>query len=119
MDIDHVYETLKVGIDTLAAGTGSIQERLWETWIVIHTLNEDDLPLELRDDFRKLSETLTTPPESVIEAEEARTFGQTRAAYEALDNEQARNLALFIVQLFARVSAEFWPTHKKPQLKTN
>ncbi len=28
MDIDHVYETLKIGIDTLAAGTGSIQERL-------------------------------------------------------------------------------------------
>jgi len=42
MDIDHVYETLKVGIDTLAAGTGSIQERLWETWTVIHTLNEDE-----------------------------------------------------------------------------
>jgi hypothetical protein len=42
MDIDHVYETLKVGIDTLAAGTGSIPERLWETWTVIHTLNEDE-----------------------------------------------------------------------------
>ena len=41
MDIDHVYETLKIGIDTLAAGTGSIQERLWETWTVIQTLNED------------------------------------------------------------------------------
>jgi hypothetical protein len=112
MDIDHVYETLKAGIDTLAAGTGSIQERLWETWTVIHTLNEDDLPLELHDDFRKLSEILTTPPESVIDAEEARTFGQTRAAYEGLNNEQAQKLARFIVQLFAEASAEFWPTHK-------
>jgi len=37
MDIDHVYEILKIGIDTLAAGTGSIQERLWETWTVIST----------------------------------------------------------------------------------
>jgi hypothetical protein len=113
MFIDHVYETLKIGIDTLAAGPGSIQERLWETWRVIHTLNEDDLPLELRDDFRKLSEALTTPQESVIDEEEARTFGQTRAAYEGLNNEHARKLALFIVQLFAYISAEFWPTHKK------
>jgi hypothetical protein len=120
MDIDHVYETLKIGIDTLAAGTGSIQERLWETWMVIHTLNQDDLPLELRDDFRKLSEALTTPQESAVEAEpEARTVGQARAAYEGLDNEHARILALFIVQLFAYVSAEFWPTHKKHQSKTN
>jgi hypothetical protein len=117
MDIDHVYEILKIGIDTLAAGTGSIQERLWETWTVIHALNEDDLPLELRDDFRKLSETLTTPQEPVVDAEEARTFGQARGAYEGLNNVHARILALFIVQLFANVSAEFWPTHKKA--KTN
>src|SRR5215469_12984393 len=110
MDIDHVYETLKIGIDTLAAGTGSIQERLWETWKVIHTLNEDELPLELRDDFHKLSETLSTRQDSVVEAEEARTFGQARGAYEGLDNEHARKLALFIIQLFAYVSAEFWPT---------
>jgi hypothetical protein len=34
MDIDHVYEPLKTGIDTLAAGTGSIQARLRETWLV-------------------------------------------------------------------------------------
>ena len=115
MEIDHIYETLKIGIDTLAAGTGSIQERLRETWTVIHTLDEDDFPLELRDDFRKLSEALATPQESVIEAEEARTFGQARADYEGFDDEHARKLALLIVQLFAYASAEFWPTHKKPK----
>jgi hypothetical protein len=120
MDIDHVYETLKNGIDTLAAGTASIQERLWETWKVIHTLNEDDLPLEIRDDFQKLSEALTTAQEKAPEAEpDGRKVGHAHGAYEGLDNEHARKLALFVVQLFAYVSAEFWPTHKKTQSKTN
>jgi hypothetical protein len=91
MDIDHVYETLKIGIDTLAAGTGSMQQRLWETWTIIHTLNEDDLPLELPDDFRKLSEALTTPQESVIDAG-GRAFGQARAAYEGLTTNRHENL---------------------------
>jgi hypothetical protein len=52
MEIDHVYETLKMAIDTLAASTGRIQERLWEAWLVIHTVKMDDFPPELRDDFR-------------------------------------------------------------------
>ena len=42
MDIDHIYETPKIGIDALAV-TGTIQERLSETWMVIH--EEDDFPL--------------------------------------------------------------------------
>jgi hypothetical protein len=29
-DIDHVYETLKIRDDVLAAGLRTIQERLWE-----------------------------------------------------------------------------------------
>jgi hypothetical protein len=114
MDIDHVYETLKIGIDTLAAGTGSIQERLWETWTGIHTLKDEDFTLELRDDFRKLSDALTAVQKSAIDAEPgARTVGRERAACEGLDDEHARKLALLIVQLFAYVSAEFWPTHKR------
>jgi hypothetical protein len=114
MDIDHVYETLKKGIDTLATGTGSIQARLRETWLVIQALEGDDFPLELQDEFRKLSDVLTTPPHSAIDADPAaRTVGQARADYEGLDDEDARELALLIVQLFAHVSAEFWPTHKR------
>jgi hypothetical protein len=91
MDIDHVYETLKVGMDILAGGTGTIQERLRETWIAIHTLKGDDFPLELRDDFHKFSDALTT----------------------GVRDDEAREIALLFVQLFAQVSADFWPTHKK------
>jgi hypothetical protein len=67
MEIDHVYETLKMAIYTLAASTGRIQERLWEAWLVIHTVKMDDFPPELRDDFRKLSDALT-PHQSARDA---------------------------------------------------
>jgi hypothetical protein len=113
MVIDHVYETLKVGISALAAGTARIQERLWETWLVIHTLEEDDFPLELREEFRTVSDALTRPRQGAIAASEVVTLEQVRAACEGLDNEQARELALLIMELFAHVSANFWPTHKK------
>ena len=114
MDIDHVYETLKIGIDALAASTGTIQERLWNTWLAIHTLKDDDFPLDLREDFRKLSDILTTPEQSAIDADpEVRSVSRARVACERLDGEHARELALQIVELFAHVSAEFWPTHKR------
>lgn len=114
MDIDHVYETLKIGVDTLAAGTGSIQARLQEAWTVIHALEEDDFPLELRNDFHKLLDALTTSPRLAVNADPGdHPIGQARAADERLDDETARELALLVVQLFAHVSAEFWPTHKR------
>jgi hypothetical protein len=40
----------------------------------------------------------------------ARTMGQVRAADEGLDDEHAGELAFLVVQLFAHMSAEFWPT---------
>jgi hypothetical protein len=113
MDIDHIYETLKIGIDTLATGTGSIQARLRETWLVIQALERDDFPLELRDDFRKLSDALTTTPQARDVDPATHRVGQARADYKGLDDEDARKLALLIVQLFSHVSAEFWPTHKR------
>jgi hypothetical protein len=61
MVIDHIYETLKMAIDILAAGTGGIQERLADAWSVIHSLKVDEFPLELRDDFSKLSDALGMP----------------------------------------------------------
>jgi hypothetical protein len=59
MEIGHVYETLKMAIDTVATSTGRIQERLCKVWLVIHTIKLDKIPPELRDDFRKLSDALT------------------------------------------------------------
>lgn len=111
MEIDHVYETLKMAIDTLAANTGRIQERLWKAWLIIHTVKVDDFPPELRDDFRKLSDALT-PQQSAIDADPSRRVGYARLGCDQLDNRQARHLALLIVQLFAETSAQFWPTHK-------
>jgi hypothetical protein len=114
MDIDHIYETLTIGIDALAAGTRTIQERLSETWMVIHALEEDDFPLYVRDEFRKLSNALTTPQQSAINADpEGCIVDRAPAACEALDDGRARELALLVAQLFAHVSAELWPNQQK------
>jgi hypothetical protein len=112
MEIDHVYETVKMAIDTLTGSTGRIQKRLWEGWLVIRTLTMDDFPPELRDDFRKLSDALT-PHQSDTDANGRRTVGYARLGCDKLDNHQARQLALLLVQLFTEISAQFWPTHKK------
>jgi hypothetical protein len=114
MEIDHVYETLKMAIDTLAANTGRIQERLWEAWVIIHTIKMDDFPPELRDDFRKLSDALT-PQQSAVDADPGPRVGSASQGCNQLDDHQAQQLALLIVQLFAESSAQFWPTHKKWQ----
>lgn len=111
MEIGHVYETLKMAIDTVATSTGRIQERLCKVWLVIHTIKLDKIPPELRDDFRKLSDALA-PQQSAIDADPRRTVGHAGLGCDQLDDHQARQLALLIVQLFAETSAQFWPTHK-------
>lgn len=114
MELDHVYETLKMAIDTLAGGTGTIQERLWQAWLIIHTLKIDEIPQEIREDFRKLWDALPSQ-QSAIDPDLRPTVSQNLVGYEQLDNHQAQHLALSMVQLFADTSAQFWPTHKKWQ----
>jgi hypothetical protein len=112
MEIDHVYEKLKMAINTLAASTHRIQERLWEAWLIIHTVNIEDFPPELRDDFRKLSDAMM-PQQSAVNADPGRRVGYRSLSSNQLNDHQARQLVLLIVQLFAETSAQFWPTHKK------
>jgi hypothetical protein len=113
MAIDHIYETLKAAIDILAAGTGRIQERLADAWLVIHSLEEDSFPLELRDEVDKLSDAFSTQQQSAIHADgRLRTVDQASRDRDEIDDAQARALALLIVQLFAHTSAQYWPTHK-------
>jgi hypothetical protein len=106
MIIDHIYETLKVAIDIATAGTGGIQERLAETGSVIHSLNMDEFPLELRDDFSKLSDALSTPQQSAIDPDaRVRAVGHAGVGCDEVEDEQALALALLIVQLFVHTSA--------------
>ena len=90
MDIDHIYETLKIGAMPWPLVRAPFRSPSHETWMAIHALEENDFPLYVRDEFRKVSDALTTTQQSAIDAHpEGRMVDRARAACEALDDERA------------------------------
>jgi hypothetical protein len=59
--------------------------------MAIHTLEEDDFPLEVRDEFHKLSAALTTPQKDIAIGTDpkVRTVNLAREACEGLDLEKS------------------------------
>jgi hypothetical protein len=55
----YASEKLSMAIYRLAAGEGNIRGRLWESFIELAILSEQDFPEELRAEYRDIFKTLT------------------------------------------------------------
>jgi hypothetical protein len=96
MSLDYIWEKLYVAVDTLAASSGSIQERLEGAYIsALVRLEPKDFQGELRSRFVALTAALTSGP-----AAPAGNQGTVAAATRALSDERAAELAHEIVSMF-------------------
>jgi hypothetical protein len=79
------------------ARSGSIKDRLADAYRnYLADIHEEDLPRELRDVFREVSDTLTR--ERPLRGEDA-----VRATTRKLSNEEADRIACSVVRIFAAI----------------
>jgi hypothetical protein len=81
------------------ARCGSIKERLAEAYILhLGEIQEEDLPRELREDFRELTRTMRR------EAPLHKREDPVRATVRKMSNDEASRCACAVVKLFAAMS---------------
>lgn len=94
------------------ARDGSIKERLVEAYRKhLSQVCEDELPVELRDEFRAFQETLTREP-PLFRGEDA-----VRATVRKLSCEQATDVASAVVRMYGALSRSF-PASPRRHAKT-
>jgi len=94
MAIDYAQEKLMQAIDTLATGTGTIQDRLGGAALYLIRLKPEDFPEgDLRKLFQGVKDDLTFEPAKGDE-------GTIAATLRITDDEDARAIAKRIVSLF-------------------
>ncbi len=80
------------------ARSGSIKDRLSEAYrSYLADISEDELPREIREDFRCVTESLTREP-PMLRGEDA-----VRATIRKMSNEEADRLASTVVRMFAAI----------------
>jgi hypothetical protein len=100
MTIEYAWEKLMQAVDSLATGTGRLQERLADAALFLIRLKPDDIPEgDLRRTFLGVMDDLTyTPPQG----EE----GSIAASLKITNDEDARAIAKRIVALFHGIERE-------------
>jgi hypothetical protein len=100
MTIEYASEKLMQAIDSLATGTGRLQERLADAALFLIRLQPDDIPEgDLRRTFLGVMDELTF---AQAQGEE----GSIAASLKITDDEDARAIAKRIVALFLGIERE-------------
>jgi len=58
-NFNYAREKLSSAVQELAIGSGDVRERLYNAFLAMHTLKEDDFPEEYREDWKWIMEQLT------------------------------------------------------------
>jgi hypothetical protein len=102
MDIRYAWEKLFRAVESLASGTGSIQDRLYNTCVShLGGLRPDIFPQEIRDEFEDLWEIVTKI--QPLHSDQ----GSLKTTIEALSEDRARKLAERLVSMFSRVAQQY------------
>lgn len=97
-DFGYTWEKLRAAVDTLASGTGPLQQRLKDAYISgLILLKPDDLPEPARMDLELVHFEMTADPRSDTEGSVASTAG-------TMSNETAQRVALAILRVYEEVS---------------
>ena len=86
----YTDQKLTAAVNALATGTGTIQSRLHDAWLVSSTLRDNDFPQALRAELRRLRDAVTKPKSGNINTVRAQQEGAARIAREELDDERRR-----------------------------
>lgn len=94
--LDYVLEKLHVAVSILV-GAASIQDRLHDAFIsALMVLTAEDFPEDMRADFTFIEECLTS-------VEGVGDEGSVRASADALNDDEAANVADKIFELFTAI----------------
>src|SRR5438552_4117724 len=94
MSLDYTWEKFHVAVLGLASGQGDIRQRLADAFVgSLIRLKPDELPEELRDDFRALQKELTS---ARPEGDE----GTVLASTNTMSGNRAAELAKQIVSMY-------------------
>ena len=105
MDVpDYVREKLAIAVSLLVSAR-TVQGRLFSAYGEnLYSLQPEDFPQPLRDDFRELQEAFTqvewTGTEGVIAAD----HGAIRANTSVMSDEEAEGWAKVIIELFTEIT---------------
>ncbi len=92
----YVHNTLSRILIGLATGLEPLQGRLERQYRKIKTLNPDDFPEDLQDDYERLMDAL-------IIQEKKRDAGQLPATFEGISDHTARFIAEEILVLYQEI----------------
>ena len=110
MVIRYAWEKLFCAVESLAAGTGSIQDRLYNICVShLGGLRPDIFPQEIRDEFEDLWEIVTKV--QPLHSDQ----GSLKTSIKALSEDRARKLVEQIVSMFSKgEKPERTPRNEKP-----
>ena len=100
MSIDYSYVTEKLtnAVGALAMGTGDIHSRLYNAFLLMHTLNQDDFPDNLKEDWCWIINELTK--NGPLENSQGEVIqGSVERTLQTIDNNSGREIAQRICEL--------------------
>jgi len=101
VSLDYVHEKFSAAIESMAASPESLQRRIADAYLSqLMRLNADDLPDEIRMDFKIVSEQLTS-------CEPAGNEGSVMASVNQMNDSDALEIARRIVHMSDVVNAHY------------
>jgi hypothetical protein len=102
-DTHNTYERLRLAVESLATGRGSLQDRLYYAFLHIYVFRVEDFPERLRDDFIGICEEMTK-----IKADGGE--GYIKATCRVMSDEEAEKIAQKIFDLFTTIARSYCET---------
>jgi hypothetical protein len=102
-DTHNTYERLRLAVESLATGRGSLQDRLYYAFLNIHVFRVEDFPERLRNEFREISEDMT-------KGKPVGDEGSTKATCNVMGEEEAEKIAQRIFDLFITIARRYCDT---------
>ena len=94
-------EKFYLAILSMARGEGSLKTRLFDAYLIIHTLRMEDFPEDLRKEFAEIISKLTEN-ETPVDDE-----GRVQATLNAMSDRYAWSLIEKIVKLYDEISRKY------------
>ncbi len=101
--MSYPWEKLKLAVEALATGTGTLQGRLETAYLSSHTLKGDDFAdNEMREKWLSIERGMTK--EAAVGSE-----GAIAATVAKMDDDDARSIAELFYSLFLNVAERYYP----------
>jgi hypothetical protein len=102
-DTHNTYERLRLAVESLATGRGSLQDRLYYALLNIYVFRVEDFPVKIRDEFREIIEE-TTKVKPIGDE------GSIKATCRIMSDEEAEKIAQRIFDLFTTIARSYCET---------